>query len=226
MQNDDKYLVLDDVVYSTQYTLLSLMCKLLLTYMENKDTELNEDDASNLKLTTKIVDLIMNDKNITKKETIFNMILSRPMQRYLVVSSEYLDWLLSKFSSLDDLDIKVSPTINLIGVPGVTVVYDDENMIEVLMLKKLGFLDKLKGNQILTLKEFKDTLNNGMTKFTNRATRPAIFTANEEILKTYSNEYAIIVPKIYLWNTGNVVCGYVENWLFENKEEAKDNKEE
>lgn len=227
MVDDRKYLVLDDVVYSTQFTLLSLVSAIVVKYHDKPDM-FNKDDIENLMIAKRYIEHTMEDKNIFVKNTFLNMALTRPDFDYFELPEDYQMWLLSKFHSLNEIANRISPIINIIGSPEVTIVYNDKNPIEKLILKKMRLFEKVPKSNVMTFDDFEKELNNGMTKFTNKHSRPSILTANINIIEKYQDEYSIIVPKIYRWISKKHIVGYVENWTLEdieyNKEENNANQ--
>lgn len=218
MIENSKYLVMDDVVYSTQYATLALMFSILVKY-NDKPEDFKEDEKYNLLLTKEIVDRVLNDDNIFLKDTIFNIAMTRPEWDYLKVPNDYQEWLLSHFYELSEIPIKVSPIINIIGSPEVTIVYDDKSLIEKLILKKLNIdVNRLKS---VSMTELTNILNTSISKYTNKHSRPSIFTADVNILDKFHKDYAMIVPKIYRWNDNKYLAGFVENWILDNTEKTQ-----
>lgn len=223
MVDDRKYLVLDDVVYSSQFTILSLISAIIVKYHDNPDM-FDETDIPNLLIAKKFFEHTIEDENIFVKNTFLNIVLTRPDYDYFEIPKDYQMWMLSKFHNVNEVAVRVSPIINIIGSPEVTVVYNKDNPIETLILKKLKIFEKISKSNVMTFDEFEKELNNGMTKFTDKHSRPSILTANINIIEKYQDEYSIIVPKIYRWISKKHIVGYVENWTLEDIEYNKEDK--
>lgn len=223
MVDDRKYLVLDDVVYSSQFTILSLISAIIVKYHDNPDM-FDETDIPNLLIAKKFFEHTIEDENIFVKNTFLNIVLTRPDYDYFELPKDYQMWMLSKFHNVNEVAVRVSPIINIIGSPEVTVVYNKDNPIETLILKKLKIFEKISKSNVMTFDEFEKELNNGMTKFTDKHSRPSILTANLNIIEKYQDEYSIIVPKIYRWISKKHIVGYVENWTLEDIEYNKEDK--
>lgn len=223
MVDDRKYLVLDDVVYSSQFTILSLISAIIVKYHDNPDM-FDETDIPNLLIAKKFFEHTIEDENIFVKNTFLNIVLTRPDYDYFEIPKDYQMWMLSKFHNVNEVAVRVSPIINIIGSPEVTVVYNKDNPIETLILKKLKIFEKISKSNVMTFDEFEKELNNGMTKFTDKHSRPSILTANLNIIEKYQDEYSIIVPKIYRWISKKHIVGYVENWTLEDIEYNKEDK--
>lgn len=223
MVDDRKYLVLDDVVYSSQFTILSLISAIIVKYHDNPDM-FDETDIPNLLIAKKFFEHAIEDENIFVKNTFLNIVLTRPDYDYFEIPKDYQMWMLSKFHNVNEVAVRVSPIINIIGSPEVTVVYNKDNPIETLILKKLKIFEKISKSNVMTFDEFEKELNNGMTKFTDKHSRPSILTANLNIIEKYQDEYSIIVPKIYRWISKKHIVGYVENWTLEDIEYNKEDK--
>lgn len=223
MVDDRKYLVLDDVVYSSQFTILSLISAIIVKYHDNPDM-FDETDIPNLLIAKKFFEHAIEDENIFVKNTFLNIVLTRPDYDYFEIPKDYQMWMLSKFHNVNEVAVRVSPIINIIGSPEVTVVYNKDNPIETLILKKLKIFEKISKSNVITFDEFEKELNNGMTKFTDKHSRPSILTANLNIIEKYQDEYSIIVPKIYRWISKKHIVGYVENWTLEDIEYNKEDK--
>lgn len=223
MVDDRKYLVLDDVVYSSQFTILSLISAIIVKYHDNPDM-FDETDIPNLLIAKKFFEHAIEDENIFVKNTFLNIVLTRPDYDYFEIPKDYQMWILSKFHNVNEVAVRVSPIINIIGSPEVTVVYNKDNPIETLILKKLKIFEKISKSNVMTFDEFEKELNNGMTKFTDKHSRPSILTANLNIIEKYQDEYSIIVPKIYRWISKKHIVGYVENWTLEDIEYNKEDK--
>lgn len=223
MVDDRKYLVLDDVVYSSQFTILSLISAIIVKYHDNPDM-FDETDIPNLLIAKKFFEHTIEDENIFVKNTFLNIVLTRPDYDYFEIPKDYQMWILSKFHNINEVAVRVSPIINIIGSPEVTVVYNKDNPIETLILKKLKIFEKISKSNVMTFDEFEKELNNGMTKFTDKHSRPSILTANINIIEKYQDEYSIIVPKIYRWISKKHIVGYVENWTLEDIEYNKEDK--
>lgn len=223
MVDDRKYLVLDDVVYSSQFTILSLISAIIVKYHDNPDM-FDETDIPNLLIAKKFFEHTIEDENIFVKNTFLNIVLTRPDYDYFEIPKDYQMWILSKFHNINEVAVRVSPIINIIGSPEVTVVYNKDNPIETLILKKLKIFEKISKSNVITFDEFEKELNNGMTKFTDKHSRPSILTANLNIIEKYQDEYSIIVPKIYRWISKKHIVGYVENWTLEDIEYNKEDK--
>lgn len=223
MVDDRKYLVLDDVVYSSQFTILSLISAIIVKYHDNPDM-FDETDIPNLLIAKKFFERTIEDENIFIKNTFLNIVLTRPDYDYFEIPKDYQMWILSKFHNINEVAVRVSPIINIIGSPEVTVVYNKDNPIETLILKKLKIFEKISKSNVISFDEFEKELNNGMTKFTDKHSRPSILTANLNIIEKYQDEYSIIVPKIYRWISKKHIVGYVENWTLEDIEYNKEDK--
>lgn len=218
MVNDERIIVLDDVVYSTQYTILTLLAKVILRYNEKPEEFQEEDDMKNLKMTKAILERAFNDETIFFRNTFMNMVLSRPEWDYFQVPEEYAQWLLSKFYDIEDIETRVSPIMNMIGSQDVKVVYDDSSMLEKLIIKKLRLFEKLQPSHILNMTTFKEELKAFQdNKYTNLHSRPTIFTANESIIQEYGKDFSIIVPKNFRWGfKDKLAVGVVECWGFDD----------
>lgn len=223
MVDDRKYLVLDDVVYSSQFTILSLISAIIVKYHDNPDM-FDKTDIPNLLIAKKFFERTIEDENIFVKNTFLNIVLTRPDYDYFEIPKDYQMWILSKFHNINEVAVRVSPIINIIGSPEVTVVYNKDNPIETLILKKLKIFEKISKSNVISFDEFEKELNNGMTKFTDKHSRPSILTANLNIIEKYQDEYSIIVPKIYRWISKKHIVGYVENWTLEDIEYNKEDK--
>ena len=203
MIHNEKYLVLDDVVYSTTHILLELMAKVYLKFYENSELLETADDET-----------INNFAS-------FNIAMTRPVDDYIVVSEELLDWLLSQFSSLDDVIVRSSPIMALVGAPEVICVYQPKNKLENLAIRKLGLNKYVDKNSLIDDIEFFKQLDE--LKKEAKDDRPSILTANQNVLNNYGEDFPILAPVNFPWFPKNTV-GVVEVWGLDSFK-RKDEKE-
>ena len=232
MTHNEKYLVLEDVVYSTTHILIELMAKVYMKYYENAELlEVADDETlDNFMVITHILNMIYADERPYSKDSLFNVAMSRPVDDYVSVSPELLDWLLDQFDSLDDVIVRISPIIALVGTPEIICVYQPANKLENLAIRKLGINNCTDKKSLIDDVEFFKQLEE--LKSENKDDRPSILTASQVILDKYGKDFPILAPVNFPWIAKNSV-GVVEAWSFdrfvkkneENEEEKKENEE-
>ena len=215
MVNDERIIVLDDVVYLTGYTTLTLLAKVLLKY-ESNPSEFKPSEMGNLKMANAILEYAMNDKEIFIKDNFVDMVLSRPEWDHFHVPEEYMEWLLSHFYEISDIECRISPIVNMIGSPDVKIVYNDKSMLEKLIIKKLRLFEKVQPSRVMNRTQFINELNSMVAnENTNLHSRPTILTADAEIIDKYGDEFSILVPKNFRWGfKDKKAIGMVECWQF------------
>lgn len=223
MIHNEKYLVLDDVVYSTTHILLELMAKVYLKFYENSELLETADDETinNFASITHILNVIYQDDRPYLKNSLFNIAMTRPVDDYIVVSEELLDWLLSQFSSLDDVIVRSSPIMALVGTPEVICVYQPKNKLENLAIRKLGLNKYVDKHSLIDDIEFFKQLDE--LKKEAKDDRPSILTANQNVLNNYGEDFPILAPVNFPWFPKNTV-GVVEVWGLDSFK-RKDEKE-
>ena len=211
MVHNEKYLVLDDVVYSTTHILLELMAKVYLKFYENSELLETADDETinNFASITHILNVIYQDDRPYLKNSLFNIAMTRPCDDYIVVSEELLEWLLKQFNSLDDVIVRSSPIMALVGAPEVICVYQPKNKLENLAIRKLGLTKYVDKHSLIDDIEFFKQLDE--LKKEAKDDRPSILTANQNVLNNYGEDFPILAPVNFPWFPKNTV-GVVEVW--------------
>lgn len=226
MVHHEKYLVLEDVVYSTTHILLELMAKVYMKYYENSELleEANDETIDNFISISHILNVVYEDARPYNKESLFNIAMSRPVDDYIGVSDELLDWLLSQFSSLDDVIVRNSPIMALVGAPEVICVYQPKNKLENLAIRKLGLTNYLNKTNLIDDVEFFSQLEK--LKAEPKDDRPSILTANAIILEKYGKDFPILAPVNFPWFAIEAI-GVVEAWSFDKfkKNDKKENED-
>lgn len=223
MMHHEKYLVLEDVVYSTTHILLELMAKVYLKYYESPEVLESCDDKTieNFATISHILSVVYKDERPYNKESLFNIAMSRPVDDYIGVSDELLDWLLEQFSSLDDIIVKSSPIMALVGAPEIICVYQPKNKLENLAIRKLGLTKYLDKSNLIDDIEFFSELEK--LKAEPKDDRPSILTANQIVLEKYGQDFPILAPVNFPWFPKDAI-GVVEAWSFD-KFKKKEEKE-
>ena len=218
-----KYLVLDDVCYSTQLVVAELMAKLYMRICEEPELIENDLDAENFLVTKAVLEYILGDERCYARGSLYNSMMSRPIWLYLTIDDDFLEWLLSKFTNLDDIDVRCSGISQLIGTPDVYCVYQPSNRVELLVLKKLGLLGVL--DNLITDDEMIFRLKKEKLQYSDKKERSAIFTANEIILDNLHEDFVLLGPISFPWIKDRAVVA-VEAWIFDKIEEDKELKED
>ena len=135
MASNTKYLILDDVCYSTQLVIAELMGKLYVDWCENPDKIVTEEDKENFLVCKALLEITLKDERNLDRYTLFNAFMTRFMWAYLNVDEDFLNWLLSKFTNIEDIPVRVSGIMSIIGVHEVLCVYQPTNTVELLVLK-------------------------------------------------------------------------------------------
>lgn len=225
MTHHEKYLVLEDVVYSTTHILLELMAKVYMKYYENSELLEKADDETinNFASISHILNVVYQDDRPYNKESLFNIAMSRPVDDYIGVSDELIDWLLSQFNSLDDVIVRSSPIMALIGAPEIICVYQPKNKLENLAIRKLGLTNYLNSSNLIDDIKFFSELEK--LKAEPKDDRPSILTANEIVLKKYGQDFPILAPVNFPWFATETI-GVVEAWSFDKfkKNDEKENE--
>lgn len=224
MASNTKYLILDDVCYSTQLVIAELMGKLYVDWCENPDKIVTEEDKENFLTSKALLEIILKDERNLDRYSLFNAFMTRFMWSYLNVDESFLNWLLSKFTNIEDIPVRVSGIMAIIGVPEVLCVYQPSNTVELLVLKKLNLLGVLPN--LITDEEMGNRLKREKLQYSTKEERSSIFTANELLLDSLHDDFVMLAPINFPWIKDRAVVA-VETWVLdkEPKEEDK-NKEE
>lgn len=223
MSSNTKYLILDDVCYSTQLVIAELMGKLYVDWCENPDKIVTEEDKENFLTSKALLEIILKDERNLDRYTLFNAFMTRFMWAYLNVDDEFLNWLLSKFTNIEDIPVRVSGIMAIIGVPEVLCVYQPSNTVELLVLKKLNLLGVLPN--LITDEEMGNRLKREKLQYSTKEERSSIFTANELLLDALHDDFVMLAPINFPWIKDRAVVA-VETWVLDKPKEEDKNKEE
>ena len=220
MASNTKYLILDDVCYSTQLVIAELMGKLYVDWCENPDKMVTEETFLVCKA---LLEITLKDERNLDRYSLFNAFMTRFMWAYLNVDDEFLNWLLSKFTNIEDIPVRVSGIMAIIGVPEVLCVYQPSNTVELLVLKKLNLLGVLPN--LITDEEMGNRLKREKLQYSTKEERSSIFTANELLLDALHDDFVMLAPINFPWIKDRAVVA-VETWVLDKPKEEAKNKEE
>lgn len=220
----NQWLVLDDVIYSSQYTLAKMLCDFVLEYSSSINTK--DDNFKNKynNIYKASMEIVNTTEHAFDNTTLKNKILSRFDEHFIIIDEDMLDWVLDNLPDTFEIDSIVSGLGVLIGQT--KVVYDPNNLVELLIIKTMGLSDKCNPNLIYTTEEMHSELELQQKRIKDKDSRDTIFTANKSIIEKYVNEFTIFAPKNFAHCRVEGVDALVECWVLEeiNKPQEDNNE--
>lgn len=214
-----QWLVLDDTVYSTQYTLAKMICDFVADNLKDAHTYNDDDKVKFFLLYNAVASMINEDKHAISNVTLKNKILTRTSNKFIELIDGMEDWLLSKLPEDYNIQTILSAMSSLIGQTN--VVYDKNNTIELLVINALGLSDKVNPTQLFTMEDMYDILDKQVETIELKENRDSIFTANKDIIERYADKLTIFIPKNYSHCRIKGADTFVESWVLDEDESFK-----
>lgn len=214
-----QWLFLDDIVYSTQYTLAKMVCDFVADNLKNIDSFTGDDRVKFYLLYEAVAMMINEDVHAVSNVTLKNKILTRTSTKFIELIDGMEDWLLERIPE----DYKVETITSIISalVGQTKVVYDNTNNIELIVMNALGLDEKINPTQLFTIDEMYEALDKQVETIGSKENRDSIFTANKEVIERYANKLSIFIPKNFAHCRVKGADNFVEAWVLDEDEAFK-----
>lgn len=214
-----QWLCLDDIVYSSQYTLAKMICDFVADNLKEAHKYNEEDKVKFFLLYEAVASIINDDEHAVSNVTLRNKVLTRKTDFLISLVDGMQEWLLAKMSTDYKIETITSAMSSLVGQTN--VVYDSNNTIEVLVINALGLSDRINPNQLFTLDEMYNILDKHIQITSDKANRDSIFTANRHIIEKYADKLSIFIPKNFVHCRVNGADSFVEVWTLDTDDSLK-----